>query len=599
MKLKAEHAQLLTFHIQTRRRCFFVVFEKRAESPTIEAKNRHALHLGNCDARVWRQYSGGWHMKPSIFGAILVAALLFADTGSAMAARKWLEFRSDNFIVYSQANEKRTFQLVEDLEFFRHYLQILTPTGDTSAPLPLKIYAFRNLYSFQKELNTGAAGFYLDRPSGAQAFASLDKPSKSLAFTSLYKDQEKQSLTGRHILFHEYVHYFLRQFNPYRYPSWYDEGFAEFLASFSREGRDISVGLPARYRTPALNYFSWLPMKKLLSANRRTLPKGIFYGQSWISVHYLQTVDKRNSQLNRYILALNLGLPYEEAFELTFDISMKELGREIRSYWASGALPYTIFSLSEFDYSPEITVRQLDQTETLLMLANIHVDWAHEKWHYKKAMGYISKLLKRDSSSIAVKALQIEANLARGHYTETAEMLNQLSQAERSDARMLLLEGRLHMALALGEDEKDEDGNEEEDEEEETEPVVDQAEIIIALKAFRASLRLNPKSPETLYHYGKSVTLSDDGDPRLAIGVLTKARALLPQNREMERTYAEAALKAGYNKEAAEIFQDYLNWSASETTLKWARRNLKATGVEPSTLFNNRASDKDAPEADR
>ena len=58
------------------------------------------------------------------------------------------------------------------------------------------------------------------------------------------------------VLLHEYTHHFMYQYFPAAYPTWYSEGFAEFMASpvFNDDG-SIGIGAPPEYRGSARRFF--------------------------------------------------------------------------------------------------------------------------------------------------------------------------------------------------------------------------------------------------------------------------------------------------------------------------------------------------------
>lgn len=499
-------------------------------------------------------------MNRYALGAILAALLLVASTGPAAAARKWLEIRSENFIIYSNASEKRALKLAEDLEYFRHYLQLFSSLESDTATLPLTVYAFRKVQDFASEMNVkNMAGFYLDRPSGALTFLGMDRARSAF------------SLTGRQVLFHEYVHYYLAQFSPLLYPTWFNEGIAEFYATFKRKGRSLSFGLPANFRAPALDRYDWLPMEKLLSANRGTRKEKVFYGQSWITVHYLMTHDERFQQINNHIKRLNLGMPYRQAFEDSFDISMTQLGIEVAAYWKKRKLLYLSIKLPSVDYNPSFAVRKLDKNEALLMLATAHLKRGIKYWDIDRAAEYVDIIRARDPANFAAIGVQIEVDMAKGALVRAMNLLRTLPEIERRKPAMLLLEGKLHLEGARIEKFEQ----------------ADQWRLNQALPPLKAAMRLAPNSADALFSYGEAVLMSDGADPMLALRALLKARELLPQNKEIERAYAVAAMRAGYNQQAAEIFQDFLNWTSNNDVLRWARRNLAATGIDPETLHNS------------
>lgn len=528
------------------------------------------------------------HSRWLLLAAALIV-MVVASGQTAEAARTWREYRSDNFIVYSDTSEKQARKLVEDLEFFRHYLQVFSSIKNTSGPMPLTIYAFKKRQDFYDEFDTRyAIGFYLDNPSGATTYVSLHRTSSDIG------------QSGRQVLFHEYVHYYMHQFSPYKYPKWYSEGFAEVLASFTRKGNRMTVGKPMGARMYALDNVKWMPLERLMELDGRWRDRigerisGPLYGQSWITAHYFQNNAERNEQLQRFILALNLHVPWPDAFETAFEISPEVLGREVRGYRRRGKFDYLTLEAPKGDFAVDIMVRKLGEKESWLKLAEAHADIGFDESSREKVLKFTDKVLRVEPGNLQALSLRIEVRITAHDLDMAEEIINQLSTADRSDPRILLLEGRLHFARAIGadedgadedgeDDEDDEDGEDDEDsddlEDEFLAPVVDHASLERAVTTLAKALAAAPNNPEAMYNYARAANLSESADPMRALKALIKARNFLPQNDEIERAYAEAAMRAGYPQQAAEIFQDYATWAYSKGTRHWAKKNLDAANA--------------------
>ena len=79
------------------------------------------------------------------FKRFLFFLVIFMGFSGQAMAEKWIEYKTDNFLVYSNAKRKNVESLVTELEYYRYYLQILTNVNATKSKIPLKIYAMRNM----------------------------------------------------------------------------------------------------------------------------------------------------------------------------------------------------------------------------------------------------------------------------------------------------------------------------------------------------------------------------------------------------------------------------------------------------------------------
>lgn len=201
-------------------------------------------------------------------GLALWAALV--STAFAREGETWVEVKSDHFLLRSDAGEDKAVALVRDLERFRAAVSFVAGIDFTAVPdRPLTIFAYRRSADYVRRLQAqGSAGFYHTDPDGDVAALTIEDGDKSW------------QLTGRQVIFHEYTHHLLHHFSPYIYPTWYDEGFAEYLATMEFDGDRAKIGAPPIYRFLALKRAGhWLPLRELVEA------KGNYIGQMGTALH--------------------------------------------------------------------------------------------------------------------------------------------------------------------------------------------------------------------------------------------------------------------------------------------------------------------------
>jgi hypothetical protein len=78
--------------------------------------------------------------------------LVFLGPASASALfggpERWVKVESDNFVFFSNANDKPTVELVKRLERFRHVLGERLRGFTMNAPVPTYVYVFRDDHTF-------------------------------------------------------------------------------------------------------------------------------------------------------------------------------------------------------------------------------------------------------------------------------------------------------------------------------------------------------------------------------------------------------------------------------------------------------------------
>lgn len=302
-------------------------------------------------------------------GCILILCSILG--GEALAKDAWLELRTDNFIVHSDAGEEKARALIQELEWFREVIAALVGldlSGDRSPPL--RIYAFSRNYEYLKASGLdGTAGFYISTWNGPVSMLSLEEP------------DEKWQSTGRQVLFHEYTHHILHQFSRLRYPRWYDEGFAEYVSTIKfGDNGVVTLGMPPLERLAILKSFKWLSMRQLLESQGRYIQPGIMssltrakndqpvtllqYSQGWLLTHYLQSDATRREMLREYLSLLNMpAMPVENALMQSFGKGFEEFEDELEKYWWDRKIHYLQYEMSDILVPVEIAIRQMDPVE--------------------------------------------------------------------------------------------------------------------------------------------------------------------------------------------------------------------------------------------
>lgn len=143
---------------------------------------------------------------------------------------------------------------------------------------------------------------------------------------------------ARHLAFHELTHAIVRNSGP-GVPLWLDEGLAEFYANFWMHGSDIRLGLPDLNHLAEIRDHGLLPIATWLDVTHTSREytardlHGIYYAQSWLTVHYLLIgAPQRKGQLTRYLHALSAGEQVEAAFTASFGCTTEDFFKELRTY---------------------------------------------------------------------------------------------------------------------------------------------------------------------------------------------------------------------------------------------------------------------------
>ena len=285
---------------------------------------------------------------------VSVLALVALVHGAAVTAAPWLRADSHNFIVYSSGNSTQLREYAGDLEKFNALLCKLFKVAPNPHPNRLTIY----LLSGQEKVTAMAgdsqgsvAGFYRTDPMGTFAVGHHEDS------VSHY------DLSGQAVLLHEYAHHFMFHNSAFAYPTWYVEGFAEFVSSATFDaGGGWTLGRPLLYRAGSLlNYSAALPIAIVLT--NESGGGDLFYGKAWLLVHMLRNTPARSREFDSYLRTLARGKSANEAAAEFGDLD--KLERDLEHYMRSG-LRY-VRSTDPLAFDPTISLTTLDAVHGRLL----------------------------------------------------------------------------------------------------------------------------------------------------------------------------------------------------------------------------------------
>ncbi len=267
-------------------------------------------------------------------GRVCLAALVFAGAlGAAGRAddlphdrNDWIEARTANFLIWSDAGERHTREYAADLEQLRAALAQLDPGLGAAAPVPTYLYVFKNRFALAPYLplfqgkREELAGYFEPRPTAN--YMVMDGDARG---------------PGAQIVYHEYLHFLLHS----RYahlPLWLDEGLAEYFSSFHIAEGEARLGLPIEEHIRWLRQNTLLPLPQLVAIDQHSkdyhegIHQGVFYAESWALTHYLMVgKPERRSQLAQMMKLIEAGTPQDKAFAQAFG-DVASLDQELRVY---------------------------------------------------------------------------------------------------------------------------------------------------------------------------------------------------------------------------------------------------------------------------
>jgi len=143
---------------------------------------------------------------------------------------QWVEVRSQNFSVVTDAGEKRGREVAMHFEQMRAVFGTLMTKAKVSLPAPLQIVAFRNT----KEMRQ-VAPLWKGKPT---SLAGLFLAGQDRGFILLDMSVENPY----QVVFHEYAHQLMNGNLHEEFDPWFEEGFAEYFSSIEVDNKQARVG---------------------------------------------------------------------------------------------------------------------------------------------------------------------------------------------------------------------------------------------------------------------------------------------------------------------------------------------------------------------
>lgn len=368
----------------------------------------------------------------------LCLTLVVGAFAGGEAQAKWLRAETQRFVVYSDGNESILREYALLLEDFDMILRLYHGVDQRQAPhRKLDIYLVQNRAELGRTTtmtSEGLAGFYSAGEDDIFAVAIRDRSGS---------DSERNDT-----LFHEYTHHFMAQYDPFPYPGWLNEGWAEYFATTDIRTSQMRVGDFNKGRAYTLRS-NWIPLEHLLTRRTHEISeeaRALYYAQAWLLTHYLYADDDRRQQLDAYKHALLEGQDPAKAMETATGLSLKDLQFKLEDYSKRGLL-FRVHPLKKLA-DPPITITTLSPAADDLLLENQKLMNGLEEEHQAPLLQVIRE---RAAKHPGDRLAQIVLGRAETFYGDRAAgeaVLTRLLAASPNDAEALRLmaRSRLHAA---------------------------------------------------------------------------------------------------------------------------------------------------------
>jgi tetratricopeptide (TPR) repeat protein len=427
--------------------------------------------------------------------ALCGEALLFAGES------QWVEVRSPNFSVVTDAGEKKGREVAMRFEQMRAVFGALMTKANVNLPTPLQIVAFRNT----KEMRQVAPLFH-GKPTQV---AGLFQQGTDRSFIMLDMSVENPW----HVVFHEYAHQLMNGNLKGQFDPWFQEGFAEYFSSIEVDGKEARVGKIPTDEYLILQQVGMMKIADLFRVQQNTQTynesgdhRTTFYAESGMLMHYIYDNQLLPKVGNYFDLEENQHLPVEEAIQRAFGISAPQFDKALRNYASSGRYKFYPIPNPTNISSNTYAATPITPATANAVLADIHL---HSLDYQDRALAEFQDILKADSSNAAACRGLGYAYLQKQDYAQAAEYFSRAAQLDSKDPRVHYYSALL-MARQSG--------------------FGSQADLPAMTRELETSIGLDPTFADSyaLLAFAESTS----GDPGKAVNTMRKALSISPRNEE-------------------------------------------------------------------
>ena len=369
----------------------------------------------------YQQRFGLWQMI--LIRSLVMLILILIVQIEANAARKWAAYTSENFTIYSDQKEKQVLEVLNEFEKFRKAVFLATGLNERPENLRMQIIMYSRSSEYRKIAPNRTSGFYFNSDAGPRILIS---PGSS-------------GIGDRLILFHEYVHYLVREQTRTQFPRWYSERFAELHAATTIEEDRVIVGSVPKARVYALVHERPMHIEDLLEPKYWSESPSYwsrFYSYSWLLTHYLQMYSLTNDsqlfeQTNEFMRRYNSGEDPVDAFIQSYGLTLAEMDRQLIEYRDSNNL--SAIEISIDDYVGDIEVTELDGNQQVFLLA----DMAWRTGEEKLARKYLKKTKTHEPNAAAPLSLSAILHNHEGDWEKAQSFATRAYSLAPGDTQVL------------------------------------------------------------------------------------------------------------------------------------------------------------------
>jgi Flp pilus assembly protein TadD len=485
-------------------------------------------------------------MRPSaVMRRAWWVALLLCCFFLPCGAQNWTEVRSPHFSVITDAGGKRGREVAFHFEQMRAAFGLLIAKDKVNVPVPLQIVALRSTGELKR-----LAPIYNGKPVRLSGFFAAGEDRS-------YIGLDLSAENAWETVFHEYAHSLLNGNYPETQP-WFDEGFAEYFSTINVNGETVEIGKPPMGDMDLLLHSKWIPVAALFSVRQDSRvynegdARGLFYAESWLVVHYLESSQKMHAAGIYFDLVKSQHLPVEKAIVQAFGASPEQMQTDLEKYLRSPQNGYRRYKLplqveSMTTYREE-RVPGADMQATLADFA------LHSSGHDQEAIQELQGIIARQPNNAPAQRSLGYAYLRKGDFAEAGAHFSKAAALDSKDPWVLYYSALLRYREARDAGRL---------------PTFDEA--LASQRELHGAIALNPQFADAYHLLGLAEIAT--GNDAAAIQDLLAAISMSPRN-ELYLANLGYAYLAARKWDAAKTVLTQVKNAADPQVAEMAARNL-------------------------
>jgi tetratricopeptide (TPR) repeat protein len=460
----------------------------------------------------------------SLFG-VFALILPFLSTASVFAGEpQWIEIRSPNFSVITDAGEKRGREVALHFEQMRSVYAALMTKANINLPVPLQIVAFRDTREIRQY-----APLFNGKPVEVEGFFHQDI---DRCFIMLDMSVENPW----QVVFHEYAHQLLNGNLRVALDPWFEEGFAEYFSSIEVDSKQARVGKISRDEYRILQKTGIMKVADLFRVRQNSQTynesgdhRDQFYAESDMLMHYIYDNRLMPQALAYFELRENRAMEVEKATQEAFGMSASQLDNALEMYIAVGHYQFYPISNPANTSSNAYIASALTGAAARAMLADIH---AHSADYQTRAIAEFRDILQSDPTNAAACRGLGYVYLQEQNFSKAEDYLTRATGLDSKDPRVHYYNALL-MARKSG--------------------FGDETDLSVMSRELEASIRLDPNFADS--YRLLALAQSSSGHSAEALGTMRKALSISPLNERYRYYLADLFLINRQPEEAIAILQ--------------------------------------------